>query len=796
MRKSDLVFFLTGAVSLVYETVWARSLARLLGSDAGAAAIVLATFMGGLGLGGWIAGRFARTTRRPVELFAALEVFVAAWAAASPWLMGALHPIDGFAARACVSAALLLPPTLAMGATFPLMGRIAIPSAAATHSETAAFYGANTLGAALGALLAACVFMPLLGLSGALYAAAALDLVAAALALTWLTRPPENTEFVAVAPQSVAWREPVLWVAFAMGCSSLAIEVLSMRLLVTVTGASVYAFALVLSVFLAGLGLGGRQLAEKRARAVPVPRGRQRDLDILFYCALCAPLLMLVGLSTLRAQLGENDLFGSLANRVPSGAGLARLWATHALLAALALFAPAFAFGMALPAAAGALVERHPGTPREALLGRLYGFNTLGALCGSLAAAFVLLPRLGPRVAMALVLALPALAALLVPGRRLALWTLGLVAGIGAGTWVLAPGSPGRDRQLILARYDAHTSAAVEETRASDGSLVRTLRVNGKPEASSAPVDVRLQLLLGHTPGLLHGDVHSALVIGLGSGMTAGSLLDLATLSELTIFEISPAIEDAARAFSDFNGGVLDDPRTKLVFADGRHALATSTARFDLITADPVHPWTRGSSDLYTLEHFRSIAAHLAPGGVASQWLPLYELSTADLETVAATWCAAFEDTSAWLSAYDLILVGAHAEPRGAAGLAELEFSPRLRTSLARVAVHNGLDVAALQVAGDAELRTFARGQQPMRDDDPVLEFRAPLSYLSGYNTQVLRWAARPEYVSLLPERCRARALEIRAVLARFLDRIPSGAGRAAENYGRELMALRPSADR
>ncbi len=787
MRKSDLVFFLTGVVALVYETVWARSLTRILGSDAGAAAIVLATFMAGLGLGGAGASRWARSTRRPVELFALLELFIAAWAAASPFLMGLLHPIDGFAARAAVSAALLLPPTLAMGATFPLMGRIAIPSAAATHGETAAFYGANTLGAALGALLAACVFMPLLGLSGALYAAALLDVVAAGLALAWLPRENATPEVERPSPPASMWRDPVLAVAFALGASSLAIEVLSLRLLVTVTGASVYAFALVLAVFLCGIGLGGRQLARQRGSATRGPR----DLDILFYCALCAPLLMLVGLWTLRAQLGENDLFGSLANRVPTGAGLARLWATHALLAALALLAPAFAFGMALPAAAAALVERYPTVPRETLLGRLYGFNTFGALCGSLGAAFVLLPALGPRRSFAIVLLVPALAALLVPGRRLLPWALGLLAGLGASSWVLAPGEPVRDRQLILARYDAHTSAAVEETRAFDGSLVRTLRVNGKPEASSAPVDVRLQLLLGHIPGVLHGDVETALVIGLGSGMTAGSLLDLPSMHALTIFEISPAIEDAARAFSDWNNAVLDDPRTRLVFADGRHALASSNARFDLITADPVHPWTRGSSDLYTLEHFRSIAEHLAPGGVASQWLPLYELSADDLETVAATWCAAFEHTSAWLSAYDLILVGAESPPRGGEHLVDLELPARLRASLARVAIHSGVDLQALQVAGDAELRAFASGQQPMRDDDPVLEFRAPLSYLSGYNTQVLRWAARPEYVSELPETCRPRAVQFRAALGRFLDQLPSGAGRAAANYGQELLAMR-----
>jgi spermidine synthase len=849
MRKSDIVFFSTGASALVCETVWARLLARVLGSDAGAGAIVLATFMGGMGLGALAFARLAHRSSHPVRWFASFELFIGVWAASSPSLLEALRPVDGFAWRAAVSAIVLLPPTLAMGASFPLMGRIAIRSDEEAGRATSAFYAANTFGGALGCLAAPCVLMPAFGLSGALRAAAVIELVAALLALAWLAprsarsadaQPDDSSSRAShankdrsatsatVAPaaaraatssstlartatspsmpartptnSSTSSRaatiasEPMLWIALAFGAASLALEVLLLRLLVTVTGASVYAFALVVGVFLVGIALGSRELSRVRdffaARRANASSPGGAHAAVVFHAALAAPILTLIGLAALRFQLGESDLFASLANRVPEGASLPRLWASHVFLCAVALVPPALAFGVALPACAATLIERHAGASRERWLGLVYGFNTCGALCGSLTAAFVLLPRFGERVSIACVLAVLFAAALCVPEKRVRTLFVALTLSALLGAFVLAPREADGPRTIVVHAFDAHESVAVEDTRASDGSSVRSLRINGKPEASTAPVDQRLQLLLGHIPGLLHGRVKRALVIGLGTGMTSGSLLDLPSLEELTIFEISPAVRRAAQAFAPWNGRVLDDPRTSVVIADGRHALATSAERFDLITSDPVHPWTRGSSDLYTLEHFESMAAHLAPGGVASQWLPLYELSTDDVKIVVATWCAAFPHVSVWLTAYDLALVGSHEELSGERSLATLALPPKVERSLSRVGLASALEVAALEVGDDAALRELGRGIAPMRDDRPVLEFHAPLSFLAGYSTEILRWASRDAWTEHITPLARPRAAENRALLAKFLERLPSGWGPAAEQYGRELLAL------
>jgi len=711
---------------------------------------------------------------RPVRLYAGLEAGLGLWAGLTAFWFPALDPVSSPGLRLALAVVFLLPPTLAMGATFPLMGRLTIAGDGDTGSATSAFYGANTLGAAAGALLGPLVLMPNLGLSLSLGAAAALDLGAAGLALRWLRGGAANPRG-AEAGGALPLLDPILIATFLVGACGMGLEVVLSRLLVTVTGSSVYAYAIVLAVFLAGIGLGSRQLVSRGANARTLGRA-----------ALLLPALTLGGLGLLRWQLGERDLFGALQNRMPTGVGALRLWASHALFAALALLPPALALGMALPSAAAAFAQRWAGAARENALARVYTGNTAGALLGSLGAGFVLLPRLGPEGALGVLLAAAWLGGLVVLPRARP-WALGTLVAAGLlGSW-LHPS--GEHSPWLFLGSDAHATVSVEEER-SGAAPVRSLRVNGKVVATTAPVDLRLQRLLGQIPGLLHGRVRRALVIGLGTGMTAGSLLDFEGLERLDIFEISPRVVEAARWFAPWNGEVLDDGRTHLAEADGRHALATSVRRWDLITSDPIHPWTRGSSDLYSVEHFRQMAAHLAPGGVASQWLPLYQLSTTDVRTVIASWCAAFPHTSAWLTAYDLALVGS-VEPLGEG----LEGGPRafrgdLARHLAEAGVHSPTELAALEVAGGADLAAFAGAVPPMHDDRPVLEFRAPFSYLGGYATEVLAWAGRGQGLGRLPAASRPRARQVRALLATFLEELPEGLSRAARRYGDALLSL------
>ena len=785
MKASNVLFFGSGAAALVYQTVWARLLARLLGSGSSGTALVLGVFMGGMAIGAWLGGSIARRTRNPVKLFVAIEVALAVWAGVSPHLLTMIEPVGGFGARAGVAALALLGPTILMGMTFPLMGRLVIREHSSTAAATAEFYGSNTIGAAVGALAGPFVAMPLLGLSGALYAAAAVELLVAAGAFFVLKaadREEVDSPAGSTARASI-WRDPLTVAALLMGASALALEVVLTRVLMNVTGASIYAFAIVLTVFLVGIGLGSRWLD-------PDPDGadsRDAHAKVFAQAALWLPIATFAGLYLLGMRLGEADLFGALSNRMPVGTSVTSLWLGHATWAALALLAPAVLFGRALPSAIAAVAADRSSTERERVLGSVYSANTLGSLVGALGAGFIAIPLIGPRYALVVALVLPIVAALLAGARRLKM-TVPIFLGGAAFLGYLTLGTGRSDAFQLTLAHGPHATVSVEDSNDS-GEVVRALRVNGKVVATSGAVDLRLQRLLATIPAQLHGDVKTAIVIGMGTGMTAGALLDVPGLTSLEVVEISAVIPEAgARAFSKWNGLLLDDPRTTVIHGDGRHVLARSEKRYDLVTSDPIHPWTAGSSDLYCVEHFANMASHLSENGIASQWLPLYQLSDEDVRTVMASWAAAFPSTSAWLTAYDLVLVGANESLAGPDELASRGLPAAMGKALAEAGVRSASEMAALFAADDAALRAFTGTTPPMHDDRPVLEFRAPRSFLSGYSLEALRWAARREVIADLPEASREHAAEVRSLLETFLTELPSGMSQAAAKYGKALI--------
>ncbi|MFT5286506.1 MAG: spermidine synthase [Planctomycetota bacterium] len=789
-RKSDLVFFLSGAAALIYQVAWARLLARLTGSDSIGIALVLAVFMAGMGIGAWFFADRVRSAKSPATLYAVLSVIMGLWAAASPFLLSSLQPVGSIETRVAIAMLLLLVPTAIMGATFPLMGRLTIDADVSAGASTSKFYGANTLGAAAGALLGPFLIFPLVGLSRGLWIGAAFDIAAAGLAVLWLQtgRVQAEVKQPDAGSESNSLRTLALTLTLLFGASSLALEVLLTRLLITVTGASVFAFAIVLAVFLIGIGYGGRTATKYLSESGGAAR-------LIYRCAIWIPVAGLLGLLFLRFQLGEQDLFGVLTNRMPKGASTPVVWASQAFFAGLALFPSAFGFGLALPACTELIVKARGNWSREKAMGRLYACNTAGATLGSLGAGFLLLPLLGPRLSLAIAFALTWLSAPLL-GKYSTVRFSKLLApsllGIGLGWLALSPAPDSSASQTLYHRVGRDSTVSVIETQgATDPKReVRSLLVNGKVVATTAPVDLRLQRLLGSIPAHLHGQPKSALVIGLGTGMTAGALLDYPSLESLRIFEISTTVREAAQYFDRWNSSVLDDPRTEIEIADGRHALSLSNERFDIVTSDPIHPWTRGSSDLYAQEHFAHMAEHLAPNGIASQWLPLYQLATEDVKLIISTWCSAFEFTSAWLSAYDLVLVGSKV-PQPMTATFMRGFPSGVDASLARAGIHSPLELAALFAAGDEHLRELSREFEPMLEDHPRLEFRAPLSYLSGYATEILAWAAELSPPAI-PAQSQTRAREVRELLKQFLTELPNGLTVAAERYGQQLIALPP----
>jgi spermidine synthase len=286
-----------------------------------------------------------------------------------------------------------------------------------------------------------------------------------------------------------------------------------------------------------------------------------------------------------------------------------------------------------------------------------------------------------------------------------------------------------RDRFPYVAEGAAST-VAVSQT--SDG--LRYFHVSGKVEASTDNLDMRLQRVLGHLTALVHPHPRSVLVVGLGAGVTAGSFVVHPSVERIVICEIEPRVVPAARNyFGPQNHAVLSDPRVQVINDDARHFLATTREKFDVITSDPIHPWVRGNSVLFSKEYYATVRQRLAPGGVASQWVPLYETSEAAIKVQVRTFLDAFPQGAVWNSqpgqkGYDVVLLGQQQPaPLDVAAIqARLDGNPRLQRSLAEVGVASAVELLASYAAGSRDMSGFLAGVEPNRD------FSLKLEYLSG----------------------------------------------------------------
>jgi spermidine synthase len=251
---------------------------------------------------------------------------------------------------------------------------------------------------------------------------------------------------------------------------------------------------------------------------------------------------------------------------------------------------------------------------------------------------------------------------------------------------------------------------------------------NGTDEASSHMRARQVQLALGHLPMLLHDDPRDVLVIGLGSGMTAGATAVHPGVASVTVVEIEPRVLDVARTFEAYNHQVLDDPKVRTVLNDGRNFLLTTNRQFDVITADPPHPRFQGAGSLYASEYFALIARRLRPGGVVAERLPIYEMSAADLASVVKTFQQHFSHTMLWL-AHDAVLVGRN-DPFG---IDEHAIDRRIdalsvAADLRELTMGSAADLLGYFVMGTAGMQALASGGVLNTDDRPYLEASAPFS--------------------------------------------------------------------
>ena len=695
-----VALLLSGVAALVHELMWVRLLGDVFGHTIFAVQTVLTVFFGGIALGAWAVSRMRIV--RPLLVFAGIELGIAAWGALIPMLVRAATvfydaraPLDtetpaALAARLGVTFLVLIVPATLMGATFPIM--------ATATGRIAAVYAVNTAGGAAGVWLTAFVVLPALGVHVTIGVAVAMNVLAALLAF-----PARSTAFTPPladsAPDAALRFVPLL--LFATGMTALALELLWTRALEQILSGTIYTFATVLAVYLAGIAFGG--VVASRIRAT-----RFR---------------LAIVLSTLGATVVATPSIVPLLERLHQS-GIARGPAAESLIAMALLLVPTTLMGMTFPL----LV-----TLGRRSIARLTAANTAGSLLGPLVAGFFLLPRLGLALTIVLLgLFTAVLAVVVAPRRSFA------AAFLAALTLIAIPmARPLRihDAGESLVAYRDDTAATVAVVRGAEG---QRLKVNNSYSLGGGR-GVFTERRQGHLPMFLHPDPKRVLVLGIGTGNTLGAVA-MHRPERLVAVDLLPGVVDLASThFGGTNGNVLRRPDdAEIVVADAARIVRSSRESFDLVIGDLFHPWQAGVGGLYSQEHFASVRTRLGHRGVFVQWLPLYQLSTDDFRTVTRTFLRVFPHAEAWLGNFGattpiVALVGSELPIafRGDRWEAAMRES-RLRTALAEVYLDQRVELDASFVCDRPLLERFA-GRGPVNTRDrPRIEFSAASSFFRG----------------------------------------------------------------
>ena len=784
-----LIFFLSGAAALLFETLWFRLAGLVFGNSIWAASLILASFMGGLALGNTFAARYGPWLRRPLRSYALLELLVGVTGLGLvlllPLLTFAVLPVLGpFTSRVAVlngirlslSFVLLLVPSTAMGATLPLLVK-ALSAAEPNFGRTLGrLYGWNTLGAAVGAVAGEFALIRVLGLRLTGVAAAVLDAAAAvvALSLSRSARTPAAEPTVTAATSLTARAARLLAAAFLSGAILLALEVVWLRFLLLFLAGTSAAFAAMLSIVLLGIGAGG--LAASRWSA--------RDAAAHRWVPAVAFLAGVAAISTYVSFDRFLVLLGADYSQTPRATFVESCWL---------MLAVCFASGILFTLMGRALRDDVADVTRAT--GLLTLANTTGAMLGGPLAGFVLLPGLGMERSF-FVLAL----------------AYGAVAMLAWGTEAVPEGRPRLERHLLWAAaaafalfvalfpfglmYRRYVGRVVQRF-AADGSRPIALRegqtetvlllrrdslgeplsyrlvTNGFSMSGTGMVSDRYMKLFVYWPVAMHPRLQRALLISYGAGNTARALSDTASLRSIDVVDISREILAMAPVmFPPPQRTPLQDPRVRVHVEDGRFFLASSPDRFDLITAEPPPPGHAGIVSLYSREYFRLVHDRLDEGGIATHWLPVFLLQPEASRSIIKAFCSVFEDCSLWAGAgFNWMLAGSRG---GLSPVTEEAFVRQWQDrALAPKLQEEALEwpeVLGTTFIGDAPyLQELTAGSGPVVDDRPYRinpyepDLRTDLPYyrsLLDTAATRIRFEASDAVRRLWPAGLRARTLE------------------------------------
>lgn len=848
-RPRNLVlwfFFFSGFSGLIYEVVWARLLERVMGASVYSITTVLTVYMAGLGLGSFLAGRIVDRRSDSLRLYGLLEGAIGISCVLVPALLVLLAPVYRAAyqsldasfqtltlVRFLISGLVLIIPTTLMGATLPVLSRYLATRLDTLGETVGRLYAINTFGAVVGSFAAGFVLMPRLGIMGAIFFAASINVIIALLVFTVARGAGEQA--VAAEPSRAAQGEratrvreresarggsaaggrsssrliALILVAFAIsGFAAMVYQVAWMRSLSLVIGSSVYAVSLTLTAYILGLALGASIVSRFVDRWEHLAwRLGNIEIGIGAAALIVVPVLGRLPLAMIGVVERFSDSFGALM-------------AAEFGIVFLVILVPTVLMGGVFPLVVRICTRRLEAVGRS--VGTVYASNTVGAIAGSFVGGFVFIPWLGIQGAISVAVALSLALGAVLTVADTTLGGLRRFAPAAVAVLLLAvvlPLMPAWDPVIMSSGsylYAEMYSSQADAWNLTDEDAIRSLgavlyhkegvattvtvrqarsdiylQSNGKTEASTGP-DMRTQKLLAHAPMMLHPDPKDVLVIGLASGVTVGAALSY-PIDVVDCVEIAPAmIEVASTFFAEANGHCMEDPRLNMIIEDGRNHVEFTSKKYDVMISQPSNPWIVGISNLFTREFFQMARDRMNDGGIVGMWFQAYNMTEGQFRMIARTFADVFDSATVWEldPGVDYMLVGTVGDARLDWGILEARLADAsIGADLASIGVITPLDYTALYLLSPATIGPYA-GEGPIHTDNGLeLEFSAPKSMYHQSKAEQLtaldRFRASPRgiTVGLSPEE--GEAVDARAQGRRLLAR-----GIVAEEIGRPDEAL------
>jgi spermidine synthase len=797
-----LLLFGSGLTALVYQVAWLRELRLVFGSSTPATSAVIAIFLGGLGFGSLVLGQRVDAIEKPLLFYGRLELAIAGLAAVSPllvWLVRlsyiavggstSLGAFFGTLVRLVLSTLVLGLPTFLMGGTLPAATRAIETEEDASRTRVALLYGTNALGAVAGAWLANFVLLERIGTRATLWSACAINIAVGLAATLWGSRlvlhegealsaasrakkkGPTREKTSRRATASALSLRFILVAAGVVGFAFMLMELVWYRMLAPLLGGSTYSFGLILAVALLGIGLGGATYALRSSERVPTMT------TLAVTCGIEAAVI------ALPYALGDFVALLAVFGRSLGAFGFAGYVASWTAVTALVVFPAAFVAGVQFPILIALLGRGREEVGRH--VGFAYAANTFGGILGALAGGFGLLPLLSATGTWRFVVFLLAGLALVSAffGRaqsrfapRAASW-LAAIAGlalvsargptaawrhspIGAGRVELEKASPNvlthflHERRRLLEWQSEGIESSVGLLRTSEGFA---FALNGKIDGNSR-MDAATQVMGGLLGLALQSKPRHALVIGLGTGSTAGWLAQVPGIEKVDVVELEPAVLEVARACASVNGKAMENPRVRMFLGDAREVLLTRRDKYDLIFSEPSNPYRAGISSLFTREFYTSVRGRLTQQGLFIQWMQAYEVDAQTVRTVYATLSRVFPSVETFRGKRnDLLLVAsvqpiAYSAPALRARLATEPFRSAMEKAW-RVSGVEGFASHYVARAGLARAIAAAEGDRVNTDDRNRIEFALARSLGSTtlFDGEELRRLARARGEDRLP---------------------------------------------